>query len=159
MKLPTRNNVNKYRWGPWKPLPNCARFRVELGEYDKTFLMHGITKRIETTKWYSRFRNQQMNRYLFHQIKRLWKYREARNSRAYWTVAGQLLGRSVCFAMQSLHHVFPHYHRDCKYQSVLRLVWGMHKVAREESPSLKYFRAYIRKPNGKYRPLGVPTPV
>lgn len=122
---------------------------------DPLFKSHGIDKRLESTEYWSKYRNGRLNKYLLHQISRL---RRAKSDEVYWVIANQLLSRSNIFAIQAMHHVFPKYHRDFKYSSVLSLIWGMHHIARS-AETLDFQRTYIPKPDGRVRPLGVPSAI
>lgn len=75
------NKTNE--WGPFKPLPNCRNFRIELAGYDQLFKEHGIKKRLESKKFLEKYRNGPLNRYMLHQIKRLSKARQAQNETLY----------------------------------------------------------------------------
>jgi hypothetical protein len=56
---------------PWKLLPNCRKFRIELGPWDKRFTKHGLDKRLKPEITIEPHTNKGINRYIMHQVKRL----------------------------------------------------------------------------------------
>lgn len=113
------HNKNK-EWGPFRPLPNVSDFQLEIADYDELFLEHGIKKTLESRKFWKPYRNKRLNHYMLHQIRRLNKARDTGNEKLYWVLANQILQRSNVFALSAIATVFPRYHRDFPYLSVLR---------------------------------------
>lgn len=142
-------------WGPFKRLPNVRNFEVELNDYDPIFAKYGIRKRIAPNLKYEPHYNNKLNRYAYHQLKRLQK---VNSSLAYWRIAMHMIRSSDVFFVIALNHVFPRWHRNMRMSSVMRLFNSVRKIANTQYSRLDYKRVYIPKQNGELRPLGVPKP-
>lgn len=141
-------------WGPFKRLPNVRNFEVELNDYDPLFAKYGIRKRIAPNLKYEPHNNNKLNRYVYHQLKRL----EHVNSLTFWRIAMHMVRSSDIFFVMALNHVFPRWHRTMRLSSVMRLFNSVRKIANKPYAKLDYKRVYIPKQNGEWRPLGVPKP-
>jgi retron-type reverse transcriptase len=51
----------------------------------------------------------------------------------------------------------PKWHRDMKYWQVNKVWREYRSITRDELRRIEYHRVFIPKPNGKERPLGVPS--
>lgn len=141
-------------WGPFKRLSNVRNFEVELNDYDPLFAKYGVRKRIAPNLKYEPHNNNKLNRYAYHQLKRL----QGANSLAYWRIAMHMIRKSDIFFVIALNHVFPRWHRNMRMSSVMRLFNSVRKIANAPYSRLDYKRVYIPKQNGELRPLGVPKP-
>jgi hypothetical protein len=145
-------------FSPWKKFPNVVRFKVEVSKFDQIFAKFGLLKRLEgATLKYSPYKNRDLNRYLLHQIQRL----TVADDKKYWQLADILLRRSNVWFMLTLKHVFPLWYRNMPFWQVLRLRKQFRQIVNQpdKHQQIDYARVYITKPGGKWRPLGVPSPV
>jgi hypothetical protein len=58
-------------WGPFKELPNCSRFRIELSSYDELYEAFGIKKRLSPRMKWEPHTNKFMNDYFEGQLRRM----------------------------------------------------------------------------------------
>lgn len=65
------NERDKNIWGPFQKLPNVRKFNVEISDFDPLFQEYGINKRLAPKLKYTNHRNNHLNKYMEHQLKRM----------------------------------------------------------------------------------------
>lgn len=150
------NYKGKFGTSPWNRIPDCSKLTIELGYPSPIFSHYGIKKRIDTKISVEKYRNNQINRYMEHQIMRL--DRNIANPKLYWRIAELCMKRSNCFRVCAINHVFPQWHRRQSLNFILAVNRKVSKIINKGIWDLDYRRVYIPKGEKGYRPLGVPTP-
>jgi len=148
---------------PFRPLPNCRSFKIRVGSWDPLLALLGLSKRLNTEIDILPYSNRHMNRYAEYQIIRLNKLRDQKEAKAFWTLACRLM-HSNTFRVMAINHVFPQWQRHKRLSSVLSWAKKASKILRDLEHAhswdarINFARKYIKKPDGTWRPLGVPTP-
>lgn len=150
-----KRDPNAEVWGPFKRLPNVRKFKVKIKDYDRLFLKYGIKKRNQPEMVFEKYNNGKINRYVAHQLKRL-EY--IKTQAGYWKIVRYLMRNSKAFLIMALKHVYPKWHRDMSLTGVIAILRRVRKISNTPRAQLDFRRVYVTKPNGKKRPLGVPTP-
>lgn len=70
-----------------------------------------------------------------------------------------LMKFSKIFSLMAVMHTYPRFHRDLSLSTVYALLDGIRDIVKKRDWDIEFKRVYIPKPNGGFRPLGVPTPV
>ncbi len=151
---PYEIGVKKY-WYPFKPIPNVRSFEVELKAFDPIFAMFGIKKRFDPTIKFKKYTNHKYNKYMEHCLRRLHKARG--KPLLYFRISMSLIRHSRVFFVRQLMLTEPKWHREMKYWRVNKIWREYRGITRDELRRIEYNRVFIPKPNGKERPLGVPT--
>jgi len=144
------------KWYCYKPLPNVADFRIILTKLDRALLRVGLIKKLPGTKIdYVPFKNKSLNRFVAHQLIRM----NNADNKTYWQIQKHLILRSRVFYMMFVRKIIPRWHREMPLRGFLRLRQKYLKVANDSFELRTWIdakRVYIKKHNGKWRPLGVP---
>jgi hypothetical protein len=140
---------------PYKPLPNIYGFEINLSGWDWVFKMLGIDRRENKAKLrFVPWKNYTANRYVYRQFKRLADSRD--NPVLFWRIAWQLM-KSKTFQVVALNKVLHSWHRKYPYWWVKRVLKRVDVMCRNKATKIDFKRVYIPKPDGRWRPLGVPT--
>jgi len=68
---------------PYRPIPNCRKFKITLGILDPLFMIFGLQKRLNTETEIHPHSNRSMNRYVKIQVQRLNKLRDEKKSKEF----------------------------------------------------------------------------
>lgn len=135
-----------------------------LGSWDPLFALLGLNKRLNTRIDILPYTNRHMNRYIQYQIARLNVLRNRGDYEEFWDLAYQLMRNSDSFLIMAVNHVFPQWQRNQNLSSVMswcakaRKIMVDLKEAHGWQARINFSRRYLKKPDGTWRPLGVPTP-
>jgi len=153
----TRKIIINHEITPWVRVPNVRDFHIDLGKLDLFWALFGISKRLSVKITIEPYKNKKINRYVEHQIRRLYKARESGNARLYFLIADLAIKRSNCFRVLAINHVFPQWHRKNSLASILSANRGCSKLINTSNHFMNYSRVYVPKGNDTMRPLGVPS--
>jgi hypothetical protein len=82
----------RIRNSPWIRLPNVKEFKISIKGYNLIAKAFGINLKIKPTLQFVKHRNDDLNRYIEHQVIRLEKSKS--NPSLYWKIASILMKRS-----------------------------------------------------------------
>lgn len=140
---------------PWKLLPNCRKFKIELGLWDKTFAKHNLDKRLAPEITIEPHTNKAINRYIMHQVKRL--NESIDNPVKFWRIADHLMRYSNAFLVMQINKTKPQWHRTVRLKDLRAMIKEYKDIVRNDRTNVESVRVYIEKGPTKVRPLGVPT--
>lgn len=136
---------------PWTKIPNVSDAKIIMGVETP-----GLERRIGTRMESIPYKNAKLNKYLTHQVRQLEKNR---GKPTYWVIAERLIRKSLVFRLAAINHVYPTWYKTMKYPQLLDLIRTLEAVATTPATPMSNKRFYVRKANGKLRPIGAPDPV
>jgi len=156
--------VHKRLGMPFKWIPSCAGFKVELEGWDWLFSLFGreVRNRNQEVKMIN-WRNGRANRHLFVMFLRLSKLRDRGDMVGYWKLGWKLM-RSRSYVIASFNYVYQNWARNMTLSESIKIVEGTLSLCKSRATNIKFHRTYIPKKASEplseenARPLGVPSP-
>lgn len=141
---------------PFRRIPNCREFKIELEGIDKVYELFHIKKNLDPKITITPYDNKSLNRYMEHQLIRLEKCRDS-DAKLFWTIGNYLMLHSNVFITSCVNRLIPNWHRKYSLSHILSVIKKARIIIKKQDKKLIYKRVYIPKQES-FRPLGVPTP-
>jgi hypothetical protein len=136
---------------PWTFIPNVSDAKIIMGVEHPS-----LDRRVGTRMESEPYKNKGINKYMKHMVRTLEKNR---GKKAYWVIAEMLLKKSHVFRLAAINHVYPTWYKTIKYKDLKFLVETLEGVMVTPGVPMDFTRFYVKKANGKLRPIGAPDPI
>lgn len=152
-----KKHCKHYHLMPHHPIPNSIEYSRTQSRFDPICALFGILKRENTGKQYVKnYTNINANRFVKYFMNYLGHLRDRGENRRYWIEGFKLL-KSRAFQLMAFNYVCSGWERNLSITEVNKILEEVTNLAKELKTEIKIRRVYIPKPNGKVRPLGVPS--
>jgi hypothetical protein len=139
---------------PFRLLPDVSSVKIVTSEEDPLFSTFGIAKsKSKAELLIVPAQNAGYNRYLIFKL----KYLKKLNNRQYWNQVNQILRNSNVFYMTGVNHVMKKWSRTEPAWKIRKEIRRAKALAHSDLQLLQSSRIYVKKANGKTRPIAAPT--
>jgi len=164
------SKLKRYEDSPFPLLSNIECFNHAPGDWNSELIKYGIKTRHKLDDHQSAGEsgvqvflikystlNNQSNKYLLKQYKRLRKFRDKREITKYWKLSWQLMTQSWSFRLACLNSWQPLWYRNQSIKELNKTWTGLNRILNLEELVSEVRNVWIESPKDKWRQLGIPS--